>query len=480
MNIEDQLYLLYVSGMQEESLDDLVVDYLKERPEGPRTIEEAEDSIDLTDREIYYAYADDLARQPEKAQKGLDKAVAQELFRNGYEYPRILTVMANSHEASWLSANRNEGEPISNRQRMVLSAMRTVQAVNPVLSLPQVATAKPLSQLSFQEASYDDLYNSALLHEFKKDPSIRLSEADGRVVRLFLKNGVDVKDVENIVACSWNLRGKPERELMEFVENERSEQRITDDSIFANMSDEEVMATVDVKFKELTATEKAKDVLGFWNASMRTVFEAALNIKKTESILKLSDFWAERLELAAKEFQVEIPKETKEVCSMSKEISSLSKNWDTDDIRDTYFNILEKINRITGDVFDKAEMKVLDNPLLRIPEIAESPTLSELIKERQAKASASGGKRVTTAQALYCSALKEAVLTHPNVGVYEADKHVYEMLQEKGIKPAAIEKAMLASPRLDHLPPIKKKADFALWSKAVDKELYEPKQIQGR
>lgn len=473
MNIEDQLYLLYVKGI-EERLEPLAKDFW-EPIQNAYPLQEARQNFCLLDQDVYYAYLNDVLAKDEaidirqaEGRREADKRVAQNLFHDGFDYSRIVSVMTNSIDAVLLSKEHD----LTDQQRIVLGTIRSVEAVNPIVSLPSIGTAKPLAQISLAKSSASEIYNSALAFQLKMDPSLRLREADGRVVRMLLHTGFTPQNVASCIKNSFNLQGKTEQEIMDFITLEKVEPHIPPNEALTDMDDKKLYQVLNTKIRELRDSKKMEDIVGFWQESIESIRQAFIFAKQTDMGAKIMRLWAQGISVAAKEFGIQPSQELKEVFKRADEISKLQPFDDDNPGWYTYYNIIDKLEKTTSEVFSETLNRILENPILRIPEVAVSDTLTNIIAKSESKGA--------SPKALYYGAVKEIAINHPNIGIYEADKLAYKLLTDKNVRDTTIEKALTFSPRLSHLKPAQKRSDLSALTKQLEAAFKQPKEKGGR
>ena len=460
MNIENQLYILYASGT-EEKIDPLPDNYLTAIDDAcPLPV------FNLSDRETYYSYLHDaIANHPEKNFENkddldaLDTIVAQHLYQDGVEYPKIIHIMTNSASA-YLNPSK---EQLSDKERQSLGVIKTMAAVNPVLSLPSVATAKPLAAVNPQTSSAEEIYNSSLLHVLEKAPDLRLNEADERVANILLRNGLELSRVEECMENSPNLGKYASEEIIKFIKRaqapkEKDFMKI-DEGTVMQMDDKDIRDTVKTTLQTLLYSKKMSDLQAYWKEAMGTIQKSLTFVHHAEYGAEIARLWAAGITKASKEFNFEPDPEIKEVYQQANDIIKTNGIKEDDSAWYTYYNMLSQVETVTNRVFEKTMENILNNPLLRVPEIATAKPISALDIQKTMAEEKANGHGSALPKTLYYSAVKEAIINHPGIGIYEADKFACQELTDRKLTPTEIKKALSISPRLEYLPAAKKKMD---------------------
>lgn len=473
MNIETQLYLLYASSLHDPLLP------VTGRQEGnilrPIPLEKASQQFNLTDDKIYASYFheafraylerdtqddnlsyllpqlqwDEILQTPnvqallsnENVLCDVDAQIAKMLFHAGYDYLHILRILTNS-----VRVFPQEGKKIpSDEERLHMALLTVIRSVNPVVSMPNVQVAKPLAQIHLDTSTPEEIYSSILRFVFDKNPAIHLNEADEQVVQILSSNGMDEKAVAACMKCSFNLKKCTLQELLDFIalamEPVHKESRSIEDD------DEFLEETMHTNLRILLANEKMWNIQSYWQDAMTEIADTLNYVKKAEYGAKIIHAWTENYQEAAKEFNMDVPPSVQEIFDkadgiLEKGVEDDAQGWSV------YYELLDKISQMTQAFAGEIAASVVKQPLLQVPEIACSVPLGNV--ENSGKLSP---------QELYFSAIKEAVMKHPGIGIYEADKLAFNEMKTRNIPQGDIRKALSISPRLEYLPPSKRKAD---------------------
>ena len=476
MNIETQLYILYASSM-DDAIDPLAEDFHQELAEA-LPVDEVKNKFLLSDRSIYFSYLnDELAKDsaekksigrpdlmvnledPKQVEK-IDHKIAQRLFAAGYSYKQMIHIMTNSIRAY----GERDGNRLSDKERTTMGIVKTIEAVNPIVSMPTIATAKPIYQISLTE-SPSGIYSSMLRHVLQNDPAIHLNDADEKVVQLLAENGFDDKSIAKCMKNSFELRRYSDEEIDKFVARAQSPKSqknlrdiVSDDSI-SQMEGSEIYQTVNTTLQTLLYSEKMWDLKTYWEDAMKTLQEGITFMQQAEQGARLMRLWALGISKTVKEFNIEKDAAIQEIFEKASKIANAPVKEDDSKTWETYYNMSVEMDIITNMTLEKIAGDIIKNPLLRVPEITTAKPLSTLDVSKAVAEEKAKGRGNALPKILYYGAVKDAVLKHPGIGIYEADKYAYEELSSKKISPADIKKALSLSSRLEYLPAGKKKAD---------------------
>lgn len=385
--------------------------------------------------------------------RDLDNDIAVSMYKDGYDYSRIIRVLANSAR-SYLNM---QGAELSKEERMNLATQTAVQAVNPVVSMPNIAMAKPLQQIDLGSCSWKELYESSLKHVLDEEPSLYLYQADEKVVKLLQANGLEEKEITECIKNSFELSKFTEQELSDFISRaQHSEQK---EAYNLEAEDAEIEKTVYTNLRVLLANEKMRNIQKYWTDALREISDSISYVKKAEYGAKIMRNWALGFQKAAKEMNVPMPDGVKKVYDTAQSIIQ-KMGLQEDDVNGwtAYFDTYDKMYNMTNQFATDIVTSLTKNPLLRIPEIATAKPLHDTPLAN-----------FGSPQALYCSAIKEAVVSHPGIGIYEADKLACEEMKSIGVSQGDIKKALAVSPRLEYLPAAKKRPDVESLMKYIEK-----------
>lgn len=445
MTIEDTLRNCYIEAYPGDS-------YYTEIPNSPLQaalsappVADALMDMRIHDRELYYAFLGDVMRQnqtqklDEKKLLALNKQVIQSMWKNNLDYFRIINCLTYSPT--------DKGTAF----RYTNAVFLTTQEINPVLSLPNFASAKlihqlePLNMLVDKEATY-------LAHAkavFMNKPALRIAEVDKEVVRLLVK--AEVIDNE-IKECLWEGSPQYTHTLDTAIEEKvrLSEQlnKFLDDALqdvkaepsMSMMDIEPVIHTDDLLYRDMQAKirnmksqHEQGDGFAYWETTLKLIQETLNKLNEFQYLSKVVSILSVGMERAAREFDVELHPEFRELqlqaANLVKQIGKRQQDW---------LFLKETANKtvlLSSQLIQELQKKREGNPLQQMPEVQHAAAFDEVSKEKS-----------VPPDKLYFAALKEIARSYPGILPDDADVLVVQKLEKIQRAPSEIGLALTNSP----------------------------------
>ena len=402
----------------------------------------------------------------------INRPVIQALFRDGYAYEDIINIISTSPLC-------NSYPELSPR---IAAAGQVVVAVNPIVNIPQLKTASYKKEnLSMARMSTEEFYFSILKKEMYHTPNQSLAEADKKIVSILLENEYSEEYIWDVLRYSPNYNTN--FQLLSNDDIERIGQLQVLKDRFNTFMEEAIhspvpLSTVDElsvhdskndftyeKLMEEIAKIKERqysiDLVQYWQQSMDCFTEALAKTQKVKIICQIMVTWSESIEQAAKQINTSVDADIlgiSQIADAYKETAKLeSDDWDT------IYKMADGLTKFSNKLLAETIEITKKNPLMKYPKVYNAVPFEELLRSQS-----------HPAEMIYYSALRNAVLNNPGVGLYEADIKVKEILDaKKNLTDKHKSMIMSHSPRYRHISKqLQRIAEADQWLKSLNAKEY--------
>jgi hypothetical protein len=408
-------------------------------------------NINASDQDIYYSFLKNVMKtnpmedlQDEKRLMQLDFKVVMDLWKAQMDYARIMKCMTYSPMSSEMDLEI----------RYLGAAITVMAKVNPILTLPEVDSAKPIIQLDAVQSDDRQIYMSYLKAILTKKPDMELCKADKEIIALMKKNSVPSdrikkcfehsmqfplpeqmgNDKEYFLAVDTVIKQRTAFFEQAYEEAGRPtmapEEKVqTDDEIYQEMKN---------KLRSLKPIHDKEDILSYWSTILNTMRDTLLQLNQAQNTCKVLTLWSIGIEKASKEFDVALNPEVKAIKQRLEEIMQQAqlqeKEW-TD-----IYQIMEKVELFSDQLLQTTAQKQEQNPLFKIPEVQHAAPLQQVLQDRN-----------STPDKVYFAALREVAQKHSGILPDEADGIIIKQLTKLGKSDIDIMKCIVYSPCLRQL-----------------------------
>lgn len=444
MTIEDELRNCYMEAYPGDS-------YYTELPNSPLQaalsappIADALMNMRMHDRDLYYAFLGEAMRQNQTQNLdagnllALNKQVIRSMWKNNLDYFRIINCLTYSP--------MDKGKSFRHTNAVFL----TTQEINPVLSLPNFASAKlihqmePMSMLADKETTYLAHAKAVLMNK----PALRIAEVDKEVVRLLVK--AEVSDNE-IKQCLWE--GSPQythtldtaieekvrlsddlnKFLDEALQEVKAETSMSMMDIEPVHTDDSLYQDMQAKIRNMKTQHEQGDGFAYWETTLKLMQETLNKLNEFQYLSKVVSILSVGMERAAREFDVELHPEFRELqaqaANLAKQIEKRQQDWSF--LRET----ANKTVQLSSQLIQELQKKKEDNPLLQMPEVQHAVAFDDVSREKS-----------VPPDKLYFAALKDIARSYPSILPDEADVLVVQKLEKVQRSPSEIGLALTNSP----------------------------------
>ena len=477
MNIEDLYRQAYIFEYDDRNTEiECIADMEQELKTGP-TYKELAYKLCPKYKDIYLAYTamvldkDGMEYVPEQELK-INRPVIQSLYRDGYAYEDIINIISTSPLC-------NSYPEVSPR---MAAAEQVVDAVNPIVNIPQLLTVSDKKEnLSISKLSTEEFYFASLKKEMYRNPSQSLTEADKKIVSILLANEYSEKYISRVLKYSPNYNY--DFYILPNDAVERIEQMKIIENDFNTFMDEAIQAPVELPLeedipeqvtsneftyeklmKEIDEIKKRQysiDLVRFWRQSMDCFQDVLSKTHKAKTICQIMVTWSESIEQAAKQINTSVDADVhgiSQIAEAYKETAKLeSDDWDT------IYKMADGLTKFSNKLLAETIEITKKNPLMKYPKVYNAVPFEELLRSQS-----------HPAEMIYYSALRNAVLNNPGVGLYEADIKVKEILDaKKNLTDKHKSMIMSHSPRYRHISKqLQRIAEADQWLKSLNAKEY--------
>lgn len=479
MNIEDlyrQTYMFMFEHDDSNAEIECIADMEQELKTGP-SYKELAYKLYPKYKDIYLAYTGMVLDKAgieytQEHELKINRSVIQALFRDGYAYEDIISIISTSPLCN----------SVSPRIQKIAAAGQVVAAVNPIVNIPQLKTASYKKEnLSMARMSTEEFYFSILKKEMYHTPNQSLAEADKKIVSILLENDYSDEYIWKVLRYSPKFNTDFQQLSNDDTERIRQLQEIKDEfnafmeeaihSPVPLITDDELSVhnskndfTYEKLMKEIDEIKKRQysiDLVQFWRQSMDCFQDALSKTHKAKTICQIMVTWSESIEQAAKQINTSVDADVhgiSQIAEAYKETAKLeSDDWDT------IYKMAEGLSNFSNKLLNETVEVTTKNPLLKYPKVYNAVPFEELLRSQS-----------HPAEMIYYSALRKAVLNNPGVGLYEADLKVKEILDmHKKLNDKHKSMIMSHSPRYRHISKqLQRIAEADQWLKSLNAKEY--------
>ena len=390
--------------------------------------EEALFDMSISDQALYYSFlADVVSKHPMDLEKeeeifARQRDVVMDMWKANLDYFRIIRCL------TYIPLNARTSE------RYTDAVIITASAVNPILTLPEIAQAKPINQLD-STSSTDDIYHSYVKAVFARDPSQKLLDADKEVVKLLhhaklsadtirdclLENSLEflMPDSTGDTVTDYHRKMEVLNRLDVFLKE--AYQEITPQHTKSMLdinpldSDDTIYEKMQAAIRSMKDQHERGDNFQYWEKSIRIMqdslnrLNAFQNLSKTVAILTVG------IERAAKECDVELSPDLGKVQQalneLNQQVDHRKQDWMT--MRET----ADRAVKISTQLIHELQSKRENNPLLCLVEVQHAKPFAEVLSVSN-----------PAPQDLYFSSLREIAQANPGILPDQADVLVAKKL----------------------------------------------------